>query len=101
MAALQRRDALRALGEMDVRRSMPLRAPLRTLLAAGGCGLVLLALLFAPNPQDQTLQKQAQFRQRMEKPAQSIEKAAQELDEAVLGEKETKKLRRLLGDLAR
>ena len=101
MAALQRRDALRALGEMDVRRSMPLRAPVRALLAAGGCGLVLLALLFAPNPQDQTLQKQAQFRQKMEKPAQSIEKAAEALDEAVLGEKETKELRRLLGDLAR
>lgn len=101
MAGLQREDALKALAGLDVRRALSLRVPKKILFAAAGCAIAALTLLFAPNPQDQVLQRRAQFRQKMEKPAQAIEKAVDQLDEAALGEKETAELRKLLGDLAR
>ena len=101
MARLQRSDALRALENLDVRKALPMRLALKPLMAAGGCAAVALALFFLPNPQDAVLRQQAQFQQKMEKPAEAIEKAADQLDEAVWGEKTAQELRRLLGDLAR
>ena len=101
MARLQRDDALRALRHLDIRQALPLRAAVKPLIAAGGCAAAALALFFIPNPQDAVLRQQAQFRQKMEKPAEAIEKAAGQLDETTLGEKTVQELRRLLGDLAR
>lgn len=101
MARLQRADALKALESLDLRAALPLRMPIRPLLIAAGCAAVTLTLFLIPNPQDAVLRRQAQFAQKMEKPAQAIEKAADQLNEAQLGEKTAQELRRLMGDLAR
>ena len=101
MARIQRADAMRALEALDARKALPLKAPVKPLIAAGVCAAVTLALFFLPNPQDGVLRRQEQFAQRMEKPAEAIEKAADALDEKALGEKNTQELRKILGDLAR
>ena len=85
MARLLRRDALRSLQTLRVRKAMPVRAARLPLYIAAGLMLACGAMFLIPNPQDAVLRAQRQLHQKIAK----------------LTDKQLQELRKILGDLAR
>ena len=63
MARLLRRDALRSLQTLRVRKAMPVRAARLPLYIAAGLMLACGAMFLIPNPQDAVLRAQRQLHQ--------------------------------------
>lgn len=96
---LQRRDACRALKDLDVKRIRP-GSVKRSLLAALGCAAVLVTLLLVPNVQDPAAAARKALTRTLEEGRKAIEQAAEE-DEKRLPEEKKSELRKITEDLKR
>lgn len=101
MARLLRRDALRSLQTLRVRKAMPVRAVRLPLYIAAGLVLACSAMLLIPNPQDAVLRAQRHLQQKIAAQQEKLNDAQKQLEQARLTDKQLQELRRILGDLAR
>ena len=101
MARLLRRDALRSLQTLRVRKAMPVRAARLPLYIAAGLMLACGAMFLIPNPQDAVLRAQRQLHQKIAAQQEKLNDAQKQLEQAKLTDKQLQELRKILGDLAR
>lgn len=94
---LQRKDALAALENLEVKRIRP-GSVKKSLIAAGCCAVLLAALLLIPNEQDGKAAQQKAFRKTLREGTEAVERAAEE-DERNLPPEERGELHRITGDL--
>ncbi len=96
---LQREDACRALRELDVKqiRTGSVR---KQLLAALGCGALVITLLLIPNPRDREADVRKALRKTLKEGTEEIARAAEKDAEQLSPEKRSE-LRRLTEDLKR
>ena len=101
MARLLRRDALRSLQTLRVRKAMPVRAARLPLYIAAGLMLACGAMFLIPNPQDAVLRAQRQLHQKIAAQQEKLNDVQKQLEQAKLTDKQLQELRKILGDLAR
>ena len=96
---LQRKDACRALMDLDPGKIRP-GSVKKQLLAALACGILVIGLLLIPNPQDQEAEARSALRKTLKEGTEEIARAAAE-DEERLTPEQRSELRRLTEDLKR
>ena len=99
ICALQRKDACRALRELDTGEIRP-GSVKKQLLAALGCGILVLVLLLVPNPKDREAEARGALRKTLKEGTEAIARAAAE-DEEKLTQEQRSELRRLTEELKR
>ena len=93
----QQQDALHMAESVDVRKLVPLRLSLRDGLIALALALALILAIALPNPQQQVLAQQAEFRQNLAEQVKQIEqaKSAIEQGQTLTGEQKKQALQAL------
>ncbi len=93
----QQQDALHMAESVDVRKLVPLRLSLRDGLISLALALALILAIALPNPQQQVLAQQAEFRQNLAEQVKQIEqaKSAIEQGQTLTGEQKKQALQAL------
>ena len=100
MGLLQLRDAVAALGRLNISKAMPVKWRKAPLILAFCLCLIVGALTLLPNPQDQVLKQRAAFERQMAAQAAQVEKLADGLNKDVQPA-QTQELKALLRSLER